>query len=110
MIAIAVQTIVSMILCFAIGFVTAWIIRGAREQREFQEFFTSWRSRYDLLERDFDGYMSRVTALQKELNAANARVTGQPDASPTEALVATAPAEDQTAMETQQASDEVNGR
>lgn len=75
MIAIAVQTAISMFLCFAIGFVTAWIIRGRREQRGFEEFFATWRSRYNQLERDCDGYLARINALQKDLIGVNQRLT-----------------------------------
>mgnify|MGYP003468274310 CR=1 FL=1 len=69
MIAIAVQTAISMMLCFAVGFVTAWIIRGGRERRGFEQFFSNWRSRYDQLERDYDGLLARNGALQRELAA-----------------------------------------
>ncbi len=71
MIAIAVQTIISLALCFAIGFLTAWIVRGGREGRKFQEFFESWRSRYDRLELDCDEHRMRIASLQKELSIAN---------------------------------------
>ncbi len=73
MIAIALQTTISLILSFAVGFVTAWIMRGGREQRGFEEFFASWRSRYDQLERDRDDRLAQVSRLQKELDAANER-------------------------------------
>ena len=53
--------------------VTAWIMRGGREQRGFEEFFASWRSRYDQLERDRDDRLAQVSRLQKELDAANER-------------------------------------
>ena len=43
MIAIALQITLSLMLSFAVGFVTAWIMRGGREQRGFEEFFASWR-------------------------------------------------------------------
>jgi hypothetical protein len=69
MIAIALQTAISMILCFAVGFVTAWIVRGGRERRSFERFFSDWRSRYDQLERDYDGLLARNGALQRELTA-----------------------------------------
>ena len=78
MIAIAVQTIISLMLCFAIGFVTAWIIRGGREERRFQTFFEGWRSRYDRLEQDCDAHLSRINSLQKELSITPAKQNGMP--------------------------------
>jgi hypothetical protein len=69
MIAIALQTAISMILCFAVGFVTAWIVRGGRERRSFEQFFSDWRNRYDQLERDYDGLLGRNAAMQRELSA-----------------------------------------
>jgi hypothetical protein len=92
MIGIALQTALSLLLCFAIGFVTAWIIRGGREQRGFETFFNTWRSRYDQLERNCDGYLARISALQKELaivkeHSANLRPTATA-ADPEEALTA----------------------
>ena len=77
MIAIALQTTISLMLSFAVGFVTAWIMRGGREQRGFEEFFASWRSRYDQLERDRDDRLAQVSRLQKELDAANERLATQ---------------------------------
>ena len=73
MIAIAVQTTISLMLSFAVGFVTAWIMRGGREQRGFEEFFATWRSRYDQLEQDRDDRLAQVSRLQKELDIANQR-------------------------------------
>jgi hypothetical protein len=75
MIAIALQTVITMSLCFAIGFITAWVIRGGREQRGFEHFFANWRSRYDKLERDCDEYLARINGLQKDLRAANEQLT-----------------------------------
>lgn len=67
MIAIVIQTAFSLILAFMVGFVTAWIVRGGREERKFQLFFDGWHSRYDQLERDCDTHLARISALQKEL-------------------------------------------
>lgn len=72
MIAIAIQTTLSLALCFGIGFVTAWMIRGGREERKFQEFFEKWRGRYDQLERDCDVHLLRIAQLQKEIEALQA--------------------------------------
>ena len=77
MIAIAVQTTISLMLSFAVGFITAWIMRGGREQRGFEEFFASWRGRYDQLERDLDDRLNQVSRLQKDLDAANERLATQ---------------------------------
>ena len=77
MIAIAVQTTISLMLSFAVGFITAWIMRGGREQRGFEEFFASWRGRYDQLERDRDDRLNQVSRLQKDLDAANERLATQ---------------------------------
>ena len=57
--------------------VTAWIMRGGREQRDFEEFFASWRSRYDQLERDRDDRLNQGNRLQKDLDAANERLATQ---------------------------------
>jgi predicted esterase len=73
MIAIALQTVISLTLSFAVGFVTAWIMRGGREQRGFEEFFATWRSRYDQLEQDRDDRLAQVSRLQKDLDAATER-------------------------------------
>lgn len=78
MIAIAVQTIISLVLCFAIGFLTAWIVRGGREGRKFQQFFESWRSGYDRLELDCDTHRMRIASLQKELSIAKESRIGSP--------------------------------
>ena len=77
MIAIALQTTISLMLSFAAGFVTAWIMRGGREQRGFEEFFASWRSRYDQLEQDRDDRLAQVSRLQKDLDAPNERLATQ---------------------------------
>lgn len=77
MIAIALQTTISLMLSFAVGFVTAWIMRGGREQRGFEEFFASWRSRYHQLERDRDDRLNQGNRLQKDLDAANERLATQ---------------------------------
>ena len=77
MIAIALQTTISLMLSFAVGFVTAWIMRGGREQRDFEEFFASWRSRYDQLERRRDDRLNQGNHLQKDLGAANERLLTQ---------------------------------
>lgn len=77
MIAIALQTTISLMLSFAVGFVTAWIMRGGREQRGFEEFFASWRSRYDQLEQDRDDRLAQVSRLQKDLDAPNERLATQ---------------------------------
>ena len=74
MIAIAVQTIISMILSFAVGLGTAWIMRSGREQRSFEEFFASWRSRHDQLERDYDDRLAQISRLPKDLDIANERL------------------------------------
>ena len=91
MIAIAVQTMLSLLLCFAIGFATAWAIRGGREERKFQAFFDKWRSRYDQLERDCDVHLEKISALQNELNVARGPLgkSSRPDsrrAAPTAAI------------------------
>ncbi len=72
MIAIALQTAFSLMLCFVVGFATAWIIRGGREERKFQAFFGSWRGRYDQLERDCDVHLLRIAQLQKEIDVLRA--------------------------------------
>lgn len=72
MIAIAIQMTVSLVLCFVVGFATAWIIRGSREEQKFQKFFDNWRGRYDRLELDCDVHLARISALQKELNLSQA--------------------------------------
>ena len=77
MIAIALQTTISLMLSFAVGFVTAWIMRGGREQRGFEEFFATWRSRYDQLEQDRDDRLAQVSRLQKDLDAPNERLATQ---------------------------------
>ena len=70
MMAIALQTMLCMLLAFIVGAATAWVIRGIRDQQEFEKFFGTWRARYDLLERDCDEHMARANALQKQLAAA----------------------------------------
>ncbi len=77
MIAIVIQTALSLLLTFVVGFVTAWIIRGGREERKFQLFFEGWHSRYDQLERDCDVHLARISVLQKELSHSR----GRPDES-----------------------------
>ena len=77
MIAIALPITISLMLSFAVGFVTAWIMRGGREQRGFEEFFASWRSRYDQLERDRDDRLNQGNRLRKDLDAANERLATQ---------------------------------
>jgi uncharacterized membrane-anchored protein YhcB (DUF1043 family) len=72
LIAIVIQTALSLVLAFAVGFVTAWIVRGGREERKFQLFFEGWHSRYDQLERDCDVHLARISALQKELSHSQA--------------------------------------
>ncbi len=72
MIAIIIQTALSLALCFVVGFATAWIIRGGREERKFQVFFENWRGRYDRLELDCDAHLQRIAALQKDLEALRA--------------------------------------
>lgn len=67
MIAIVIQTALSLILAFVVGFVTAWTVRGGREERKFQLFFEGWHRRYDQLERDCDAHRARISMLQKEL-------------------------------------------
>lgn len=67
MLAIAIQTALSLILCFAIGFATAWLVCSRREEEKFQSFFANWRARYDELERDCDRYMSRISELQRDV-------------------------------------------
>ena len=52
-------------------------MRGGREQRGFEEFFASWRSRYHQLERDRDDRLNQGNRLQKDLDAANERLTTQ---------------------------------
>ena len=74
MIAIVIQTALSLILAFAVGFVTAWIVRGGREERKFQLFFEGWHRRYDQLERDCDVHLARISALQKELSHSKAKL------------------------------------
>jgi hypothetical protein len=69
LIAIIIQTALSLALCFIIGFATAWIIRGGREERKFQVFFENWRGRYDRLELDCDVHLQRIATLQKDLEA-----------------------------------------
>ncbi|MEO6024165.1 MAG: hypothetical protein ABIP64_13840 [Burkholderiales bacterium] len=90
MMAIALQTILCMLLAFIVGAITAWVIRGIRDQNEFEKFFGTWRARYDLLERDCDEHMARASALQKQLNAPSAghevhdrqtKIEAQPDTS-----------------------------
>jgi uncharacterized membrane-anchored protein YhcB (DUF1043 family) len=75
LIAIAIQTALSLILTFAVGFVTAWIVRGGREERKFQSFFEGWHSRYDQLERDCDVHLARISALQKELSNSRGKLS-----------------------------------
>ena len=77
MIAIALPITISLMLSFAVGFVTAWIMRGGREQRGFEEFFASWRGRYHQLERDRDDRLNQGNRLQKDLDAANERLATQ---------------------------------
>ena len=77
MIAIVVQTALSLVVCFTIGFVTAWIVRGGREERKFQSFFESWRSRYDQLERECDLHRARINALQQDLHRAQGKLEGR---------------------------------
>jgi hypothetical protein len=72
LIAIVIQTALSLALCFIVGFATAWIIRGGREERKFQVFFDNWRGRYDRLELDCDVHLQRISVLQKELDALRA--------------------------------------
>ena len=69
MMAIALQILLCMLLAFIVGAATAWVIRGIRDQQEFEKFFGTWRARYDLLERDCDEHMARANALQKQLAA-----------------------------------------
>ena len=69
MMAIALQILLCMLLAFIVGVATAWVIRGIRDQQEFEKFFGTWRARYDLLERDCDEHMARANALQKQLAA-----------------------------------------
>jgi hypothetical protein len=68
LIAIVVQTTLSLALCFVVGFATAWIIRGGREERKFQVFFDGWRGRYDKLERDCDVHLQRIATLQRDID------------------------------------------
>lgn len=77
MVAIALQTTISLMLSFAVGFVTARIMRGGREQRGFEKFFASWRNRYDQLERDRDDRLKQGNRPQKDLDAANERLATQ---------------------------------
>lgn len=74
MIAIVIQTALSLILAFVVGFFTAWIVRGGREERKFQLFFEGWHGPYDQLERDCDVHLARISALQKELSHFKAKL------------------------------------
>jgi hypothetical protein len=87
LIALAIQTTLSLVLAFAVGFFTAWIVRGGREERKFQAFFEGWHSRYGQLERDCDTHLARINALQKELNRLGVKVgenTAEPTLAPSE--------------------------
>jgi hypothetical protein len=78
MITIAAKMLGWLIIATILGFVWAWLWRGARDQKQFDQFFSEWKLRYDQLEHDYYAQSQEAVELKRRLAASTAQADTAP--------------------------------
>ncbi len=66
MTAIASKMFLWLVIAAGLGFVWAWLWRGARDRQSHSRFFSEWKLRYDQMEADYHAQSAEIEGLKRE--------------------------------------------